>query len=797
MAKQQHTLRVDSRTIRVTNLDKVLYPSTGTTKGDVIGYYSTIAEVMLPHCANRPATRKRWPDGVGDDGRGPSFFHKDLGDGAPDWLATGTIQHRDRVNTYPLVNDEATLVWLAQLASLEIHVPQWRYDARGTAQAPDRLVFDLDPGDGVPLTRCARVAVAIRDILRDMGLSSAPLTSGGSGIHLYAALDGSVTSDQASKLARELARAMEADHPDEITSSMKRSLRPGKVFIDWSQNNAAKTTVAPYSLRGRITPTVAAPRTWRELTSPHLRQLEAHEVLARVAKRGDPLAQLLDAGAAAGEGARTDRLRTYREKRDRSRTPEPVPDPGDDDEASGSRPVFVIQRHQARRLHYDFRLEHDGVLVSWALPKGPPTDPARNHLAVPTEDHPMSYRHFEGRIPAGEYGAGVVEIWDSGTYELEKWRSDEVIVTLTGQPHGGLGGVRRFALFRAGDDHGRPRWMIHLMAERRASAEQSEHFSPMLAQAGDPEQLDRLDPAEWVFEMKWDGMRALAFADERGCVLRSRSGADVTAQYPELAELTYALDGVSAVLDGEIIALGSAGAPSFGLLQRRFGVTDAAELARARREAPVSYVVFDVLSINGTTCVRLPYRERRQLLEHLMAEANGAPIALPEVFAAERSATTHGSGAEALAVSRELGLEGIVAKRRDSPYRPGTRSADWVKFPLIHTEEAVVIGWRESSAEAGGLASLLLAERAPDSGWRYAGRVGTGFTVAERRALLQRLTPLARAESVADVPGDVRRDAHWVEPRLVVEVTSKGRTSAGRLRQPVWRGWRPDKVGHS
>lgn len=292
MVKRGTSVQVSGHRIRVSNLDRVLYPSTGTTKDDVIAYYRAIAETMVPHCRKRPATRKRWPGGVGMDGQGAFFFQKDLGEGVPDWVRTGRIQHKDHVNTYPLVDDAATLVWLAQLAALEIHVPQWRFDDDGTPGRPDRLVFDLDPGDGVPLTDCAHVAFLVRDSLRDVGLAAIPVTSGSKGVHLYAALDGAQTSDEVSTFAHDIARALEADHPDLITSSMKRSVRPGRVFIDWSQNNAAKTTVAPYSLRGKVTPTVAAPRSWRELASPHLRQLEYGEVLRRVAARGDPLAEL-------------------------------------------------------------------------------------------------------------------------------------------------------------------------------------------------------------------------------------------------------------------------------------------------------------------------------------------------------------------------------------------------------------------------------------------------------------------------------------------------------------------------
>ncbi|UOQ55896.1 non-homologous end-joining DNA ligase [Leucobacter allii] len=835
-ADAAQTVEIGGRRIRITHPDKVLYPSTGTTKGEIIGYYSAIAETMLPHCRDRPATRKRWPDGVGADGRGDVFFQKDLGDTAPEWVRTGRIQHKDHVNAYPLVNDEATLVWLAQLAALEIHVPQWRFDATGEPQPPDRLVFDLDPGEGVSLQQCARIAFLVREVLRGMGLDPVPVTSGSSGIHLYAALDGSQSSDAASAVARELARSLEADHPDEITSSMKRSLRPGRVFIDWSQNNAAKTTVAPYSLRGRIAPTVAAPRSWRELASPHLRQLEFREVLARVARRGDPLAELV----ARGSDAAPDRLDDYRAKRDARRTPEPVPARGRsrsgsrgggaargaDDDTEGDRgdaPVFVIQRHEARRLHFDFRLEHDGVLVSWALPKGVPTDPGVNHLAVPTEDHPMAYRHFEGVIPAGEYGAGEVRIWDSGRYALEKWREDEVVVALEGGPGGGLGGTRRYALFRTGREDGAP-WMIHLMSEEtphrrlrrgRASAAGEPAAAgpdvppPMLAVAGAAGALPRLDPAAWAFEMKWDGIRAIARIDVEHCALRSRSGGDLTAAYPELAALPRIVNAEDAVLDGEIVSLGGDGAPSFSRLQQRFGLTAPRDVARARRAAPASYLIFDVLRINGRDCRGLPYRQRRELLTALIDADPGVPAALPEVFA--------GSGAEAAEASRSLGLEGVVAKRWESPYRSGARTADWRKFPSIATAEFAVIGWRESPSDARGIASLLLAEpaelampaHAPDRAggpdrtadgaagaspaWHYAGRVGTGFSAAERRAIRARLAPLECARPVAAVPPEARRDAHWVRPELVAEVVAKGRTAGGSLRQPVWRGWRPDK----
>src|SRR6185503_1307789 len=202
------------------------------------------------------------------------------------------IQHSDHVNEYPLVNNLATLVWIAQQAALEIHVPQWRFGRNGARKNPDRMVLDLDPGEGAGLAECAELAQLVRKLLTGMGLDPLPVTSGSKGIHLYAALDGKQSSDEVSAVAHELARMLEADHPDLVVSDQKKTLRGGKVLLDWSQNNGAKTTVVPYSLRGRFRPTVAAPRTWRELTSPGLAQLELDEVLKRVEKKGDPLLEL-------------------------------------------------------------------------------------------------------------------------------------------------------------------------------------------------------------------------------------------------------------------------------------------------------------------------------------------------------------------------------------------------------------------------------------------------------------------------------------------------------------------------
>ena len=795
-ASRDQVVTIEGRTIKLSNLDKVLYPQTQTTKADVLSYYAQVGTTMLPHLRDRPATRKRWPDGVGDvKGKRPTvFFNKDLGAGTPDWVERRTIAHRDHDNDYPVINDLATLAWLAQLAALEIHVPQWRFGPDGKPQNPDRLVLDLDPGPGVSLAQCAWTAMLVRDILRDIGHDPVPVTSGSKGIHLYAPLDRSQTSEQATEVARELALALESDHPDLVISSMKRSERDGKVFIDWSQNNGAKTTVSPYSLRGRERPWIAAPRTWDELEDPDLRQLEYEEVITRVADLGDLLAPLApDAGR--------DRLATYRSMRDPAKTPEPVPGGPTDGQRDGFR--FVIQEHHARRLHYDVRLEHDGVLASWAVPKAPPTDPKINHLAVRTEDHPMEYLTFHGSIPKGQYGAGAMRIWDTGTYRLHKWREGkEVIVTLFGQPDGGLGGVRKFALIHTGSGDSQPEknWLMHLMdtdpedlaargdhVEERGSVEEAdfpEQVEPMLATLTDAAHFG--DESGWAFEMKWDGVRAVAYLAAGRVKLLSRKGRDDTKAYFDVADALPKINAKTAILDGEVVVTDAAGRPNFGLLQHRINLTKPADIERTAKTYPAQLMLFDILELNGQSLIKKTYQERREILENLIPPEPGSRIQVPPIFEGDLRA--------ALETADQLRLEGVVAKRRNSIYQPGRRTHIWLKIKLHRAQEVVIGGWREGQGRRGGGVGSLLMGLPTEAGLHYVGRVGSGFNDRQLDDIQAKLEKLMRKTSpFIDVPREDARDAHWVTPSLVGEVTYGELTEPGRLRHPVWRGLRPDK----
>ncbi|MFB1294982.1 ATP-dependent DNA ligase [Mycobacterium sp. pW049] len=740
--------------VRLTNPDKVLYPATGTTKGEVFDYYVNVAEAMLPHIAGRAVTRKRWPNGVEES----SFFEKQLASSAPDWLDRGTIVHKSGTTTYPVIDTVEGLAWIAQQAALEVHVPQWRFVDQQVGPAT-RIVFDLDPGEGVTFRQLCEVAHEVRDLITDIGLTTFPLTSGSKGLHLYVPLEDPISSRGASVLAKRVAQQLEQSMPKQVTATMTKSLREGKVFLDWSQNNGNKTTIAPYSLRGREHPTVAAPRTWDEIEDPKLRHLKFDEVLERLDRDGDLLAELDEPLPA------TDKLTRYRSMRDRTKTPEPVPA---EPPKTGSNDKFVIQEHHARRLHYDFRLERDGVLVSWAVPKNLPDTPSVNHLAVHTEDHPMDYIDFAGEIPKGEYGGGEVYIWDTGTYETEKFndhspdgpaKGGEVIVTLHGTKIEG-----RYALIQTDGKN----WLAHRMKDQQRPT--AADLAPMLSTEGS---VERLTKAQWAFEGKWDGYRLLVDADHGTLTLRSRRGRDVTGEYPQLKALAADLADHHVILDGEAVALDESGVPSFSEMQNR---------ARSTR---LEFWAFDILFLDGRSLMKAKYTDRRKILEAL---ADGGGLIVPDPL--------EGDGPEALEYARSRRWEGVIAKKRDSTYQPGRRSSSWIKDKIWNTQEVVIGGWRQGEGgRTSGIGALMLG--IPDEdGLHFVGRVGTGFTEKQLASLKKTLAPLEVDESpfAARLAGPDAKGVTFVRPELVGEVRYSERTSDNRLRQPSWRGLRDDKT---
>src|SRR5688572_3348952 len=425
--KQQIT--IDGRDVPLSNLDKVLFPDGQVRKADVIDFYVRMAGAMLPHLRDRPVTLKRYPNGA----LGDFFYEKDAPGFTPDWVETFPVPRRESggMIRYILVNNRATLVWLANLANLEIHPFLHRVPR---IDRPTSIVFDLDPGEGTDVLACARVAFLLKELFERLELQSFPKVSGSKGLQLYVPLNTPVTYDVTGAFAQALAQYLESQAPKLVISDMAKAKRKGKVFIDWSQNAPHKTTVGVYSLRAkRDRPYVSMPLSWDELRDAVKRSnsdslyFEAGAALERLAEKGDLFEPVLKVkqriptdlvnAIIHGRKPGPKTLRTYRKKLDFLKTTEPS-DGRVTRSAQGSRRRFVVQKHAASQLHYDFRLEMHDVLKSWAVPRGVPYKPGERRSAFVTEDHPIEYLDFEGTIPDGQYGGGTVMVWDIGTYEV-------------------------------------------------------------------------------------------------------------------------------------------------------------------------------------------------------------------------------------------------------------------------------------------------------------------------------------------------------------------------------------------
>jgi bifunctional non-homologous end joining protein LigD len=457
------------------------------------------------------------------------------------------------------------------------------------------------------------------------------------------------------------------------------------------------------------------------------------------------------------------KLAEYERKRDPKKTPEPF-----GGSKRGKEPIFVVQRHDARRLHYDFRLERNGALASWAVPKGPPLEPGQQHLAVHVEDHPLEYASFEGEIPKGQYGAGTVEIWDSGTYELLEEKPDG---GLTIRLHGKrLNGT--YALVPAHLSGDEKNWLIVRKKDDDAGAARTPRkYRPMLATLA-----AEVPKGDWLYEIKWDGYRIIATVSGGEPELRTRKDQDYTQRFENVAkELVKALKTPDCVVDGEVCALDEEGRPSFSAMQQ------------GKRGTPIVYYVFDLLEVEGEPIIDLPLEERRDRLERLLDKRNKT-VRFSEGF---------DDGEALLAAAEKQKLEGIMAKRLGSRYLPGKRSREWLKIKGHGRQEFVIAGYtRGQGRRAGTLGSLVLGMYEGGE-LVYVGNVGTGFNDKEIERLLRTLKPLEREtppfKAVPKMPRVRKSDVVWVEPKLVAEVEFVEWTHDGRLRAPSYKGLREDK----
>jgi bifunctional non-homologous end joining protein LigD len=480
------------------------------------------------------------------------------------------------------------------------------------------------------------------------------------------------------------------------------------------------------------------------------------------------------------------KAKTYNEKRRFDETAEPPAKvfKGDVDPGT-ARPgkTFVIHQHHATRLHFDLRLEmmngKTPVLVSWAVPKNLPLKPGKMHLAVHVEDHPFEYGSFSGSIPKGNYGGGEVRIFDAGTYEVLEQEPGKLSFRLDG---GRAKGV--WHLFQTKDDE--KNWLVRLRADERGEPDPVPTLAPMMATLV----REPFDDDRWIFEPKWDGVRAIATCSSDETMLLSRNRNDITATYPELQKLHDRLVCFDAIVDGEIVAM-SKGRPSFERLQSRINLQNPHDIARIAKQIPVSFVAYDLLYLDGRSLLKAPLEERKELLDALVVVSDNVQV----------SPYVPGEGTTLYEAASAQSLEGIVAKKLGSSYRPGKRGKEWLKVKTTFDADLVIGGWSKGEGSRSSSFGSVLVGAYEGDRLRFVGAVGSGFSESTLASLLPQLQErvtdtMPFAEDPREMGpgrfGKPIKDPVWVRPELVARVEFRELTSTGRLRAPTFKGMRTD-----
>ncbi len=784
----------DGHAVRLSNLTKLYWPDDGYTKGDLLAAYFNLAPFILPHLRDRPLTLLRMPDGIA----GPEFYEKQAPSHTPDWMPRAHVVglSSKRAIDFLLANHAASLLFVANLGCIEMHPLHSRADS---IERPDYAFFDLDPFPPITFETVRRTASLVRVALERLGLRGYPKTSGATGMQVYVPLDGSHSYAEARAFVERVCRLIHKTWPDGTTMEWEIAKRSGKVFLDYAMVSEGRNIGSVYSVRAKPGAPVSTPLRWEELDDDvEPGDFTIRTIWSRLEQAGDLFAPVLDGGTRKGQNlnaamdalgidrskleavpnpgpAPEEPLREYKKKRRFDVTSEPAGALG---ESAGERPSFMIHKHHARRLHYDLRLSRGGVLVSFAIPKGLLEEPGVRRLAVHVEDHPLEYASFTGTIPKGEYGAGEVRIFDEGAYEPLEWTDKKIPIRLHGERLQG-----EYHLVRTAQGGDTKNWLI--FRSTRAGALPSKPMPPVLQPMLAMAHGKAFDDPKWIFEVKWDGVRTFAYLGGEKTRLVSRRGREVNDQYPEVLEMHELLAGDNALIDGEIVVLERDGKPSFERLQQRFTVSKPSQAVL--KANPVLFIAFDILWLDGESLVDRPLEERLETLHRVLVPG-------PRV---QNSVTIEREGRKLFAEAKKRGLEGVIAKRKGSTYKPGRRTKDWVKIKAVNRQDCVIVGWSPGEGRRGGNVGALLAGVYKDGTLLYAGHVGTGFSERTLAMLKEKLAPLETDEPPIPVPPKDEVDTgfvHWVRPELVCEVEYLEFTSQFRMRAASFKGLREDKA---
>lgn len=752
MPKQSIVTEVDGRKLKLSNPTKILYPEDGITKAEIIQYYLQVAEVMLKHIAKRPLTLIRYPDGI----HATQFYAKNKPTWTPDWISS-TYIGGDHDKYYVLADERATLVWIANLAGLEIHPMNVRSP---NLDYPDQFIFDLDPSEEFGFEALKELALSLKDHLSGYGYSSYVKTSGGKGLHIYVPIRPLYHKDEVYQAVEAVAKDYVRAHPEITTLSISKDRRKGKVLLDIYRNRSSQSAVAPYSLRGKVGAPVSMPIRWEELKA--LNNSKAYNIstaLSYLKEHGDAWSAIWDnAEKLHTKTHKKSRVSAYDQKRDFNKTNEPQDDINTDDLP---RDGYVVQIHDASNLHYDLRLAENGVLLSWALPKGMPHDIGVKRLAIRTEDHPLKYLAFEGVIPKGEYGGGEMWIFDSGRYEMIN-RTDKKIHFVLKE--GKLAG--EYVLYRTKDKQ----WIIELKSQRGFNIDV--YKSPMLAVMG--EKL--VKSKKYSYEIKWDGIRAIFHIENGKLSIFSRNGNDITDQFPKLQIMVDHIEAEIAVMDGEIVHLDSKGRPDFSKIVGRIHVKGDRNIALAADRNPATVYLFDLLYLDGKDCRKEPCSRRRNWLKTILDI--GDKVRYSESFE---------DGKQLFEAIKIQGMEGVMMKDMTAAYTSDARTSAWKKIKVRHDDEAWVIGYTKGQGDRSDTIGAIHLAKDVAGELIYMGKVGTGFTMELLKNIQRKLEKVDKTKKPIKDKIEEESRSTWIEPTYKVNLNYASLSSNGTYREPVFQ----------
>lgn len=741
MAKNIVHTEVGGRKIRLTNLEKIIYPIPNISKAEIIQYYLSISSNLLGFGSGRPLTLIRYPDGID----GQSFYSKNTPDYTPDWVVKRTLPW-DQDNLYSFLSNTEDLAWFANLVALELHVTSSRYP---DITYPDHFVLDLDPGSDVSFDELKITALNLKTFLEERRFTVYIKTSGSKGLHLVLPLVPDTAFDEVMDYFKALFGEYVRQYP-ETTLKISKEKRIGKILLDIYRNHRGNTTVAPFSLRARPEAPISMPFPWSYLD--HVK--DAMQFTLRNYTDYPQFLTLWKDMSSRAVSLRLDQdtipesLHAYQEKRNFGVTTEPL--------ASSSKSVndkFVLHLHDATNLHYDLRLGIDGVLKSWAIPKALPHQSGLKRLCIQTEDHPSSYLNYEGNIPEGQYGAGDMWIMDSGVIEWIEQKHNKYEFRLIGQYISEV-----FSLFKTKNDQ----WLISLNQDNKKSFELE--IFPMLAVSADK----LMSRANVFYEVKWDGIRVCVVKEDDSIKLLSRSGRDITSQFPELVDPVY-FEVEHCILDGEIVVLDEGGRPLFSeVISRMHGQNNLTK-------GNATCYVFDCLAVDRIPLTQLGIERRRDILQCILHNRNYY-----------RYSDTFDDGEQLLQAVRAQSMEGIMMKVKGSTYQAGQRSKDWQKLKIRSDDSCFIIGYTKGSGDRSPyFGSLVLAVYEDDS-WIYRGRVGTGFDTESLIYVTEQLKKLDRSVKLLKERIDEENNTIWVSPQLECSITYASMSSNKTFREPVF-----------